>query len=193
MATQQDLRTLVDRFVSDLSVLVHQDALDAVRAALGEGPAQKRRGPGRPRKAAKRGPGRPKAAKRGPGRPRKKATKKAGRPRKPGRRSQEDVAALGETVLAHVRSNPGQRLEELGRELGMPTKELKRPIANLMEAGKLRTEGQKRGTMYFAGGREGPRRKGTKKKTAGRRKTTSKKATKRKTAKSKRKAKKAGG
>jgi hypothetical protein len=73
------------------------------------------------------------------------------------------VAALAGTVLAHVRSNPGQRLEEMGRELSMDTKELKRPIANLMEAGSLRTEGQKRGTRYYAGGGS---RKATKKKTA---------------------------
>ena len=136
------LTQLVDEFVSQLTVLIHQSALETVREALGEAPA-KRRGPGRPRKAAKRR-----------GRPRK-ATKQAATRRKAGatrgRRSAEQVAAMGKTVLAHVRSNPGQRLEEIGRALGVPTKGLKRPIANMLAAKQLRTEGQKRGTKYFAG------------------------------------------
>ena len=164
MPNQQDLRTLVDRFVTDLSVLVHQEALATVRAALGGTPAPVKRGPGRPKKAAKRGPGRP----------RKKTARKA----KPGRRAPEDVAALGETVLAHVRANPGQRLEEIGRELRMPTAVLKRPIANLMEAGSLRTEGQKRGTMYFAG--KGGKRKAGKAKAKRATKAKAKRVTRKK-------------
>ena len=135
------IRSLVDRFVADLATVIRQEALEAVRGALGDATAPARRGPVRSEKTATRAP-RKKAGRR------KKATSRKG-----GRRSPEGVAALGETVLAHVRANPGQRLEEIGRELGMPTKELKRPIPNLMEAGELRTEGQKRGTKYFAGGR----------------------------------------
>lgn len=54
---------------------------------------------------------------------------------------------MGDTVLAHVKANPGQRVEEIGRELGVATKDLTRP------------EGQKRGTKYFAGGRGGGGRK----------------------------------
>jgi hypothetical protein len=153
MPKQQDIRTLVDQFVSDISARVHQQALDTVRAALGGGAAPARRGPGRPRGSGKRGPGRPrKAGRRGPG-----------RPRKLGRRSQGDVAAVGEKVLAYVRANPGQRLEEIGRGLRTDTAGLKRPIQRLVADGKLRTEGQKRGTKYFAGGR------GRGKKKAGRR------------------------
>jgi hypothetical protein len=153
----QDIRTLIDQFVSDLSARVHQQALDTVRAALGEGAAPKRRGPGRPRKAAKRGPGRPPkaAGRRGPGRPRKAAGRI--------RRSSADLEATSAKVLAYVRSNAGQRLEEIGRGLRTPTEGLKRPIQVLVAEGKLRTEGQKRGTKYFAGGRGGPKRKAVKK------------------------------
>ena len=133
---------LVDTFVSQLSALVHEQALDMVREALGEAKAPaKRRGPGKPRKTG-----------RGPGRPRKAA--KAAAPKrtgKRGRRSADEVAAMGTTVLAHVRDNPGQRLEEIGRALGEPTKVLKRPIANMLAEGMLRTTGQKRGTKYFVG------------------------------------------
>jgi hypothetical protein len=156
----QDIRTLVDQFVSDLSARVREQALDSVRAVLGEGAAPRRRGPGRPRKAAKRGPGRPpKAARRGPGRPRK-----AGRR---ARRSSADLEATAAKVLAYVRSNAGQRLEEIGRGLRTATAGLKRPIQVLVAAGKLRTEGQKRGTRYFAGGGRGRKAKAGRK--AGRR------------------------
>jgi hypothetical protein len=146
MPKQQDIRTLVDQFVSDLSARVREQALDSVRAALGDSAAPRRRGRGRPRKAAKRGPGRPpKAARRGPGRP-----PKAGRR---ARRSSADLEATAAKVLAYVRSNAGQRLEEIGKGLRTATAGLKRPIQVLVAEGKLRTEGQKRGTRYFAGGR----------------------------------------
>jgi hypothetical protein len=183
MPKLQDLRTLVDQFVSDLSARVHEQALDTVRAALGEGAAPKRRGPGRPRKAGKRGPGRPPKARRGPGRPRKAAR---------ARRSSADLEATSAKVLAYVRSNAGQRLEEIGRGLRTATAGLKRPIQVLVADGKLRTEGQKRGTKYFAGGRKGRGKAKAAKKArkAGRRKVARK--ARRKVAKrSKRAAKKA--
>src|SRR5688572_23162600 len=171
MPKQQDIRTLVDQFVSDLSARVREQAMDSVRAALGEGAAPKRRGPGRPRGSGKRGPGRPrKAGKRGPGRPPKAVRRGPGRPRKAGRRarrSSADLEATAAKVLVYVRSNAGQRLEEIGKGLRTATAGLKRPIQVLVAEGKLRTEGQKRGTRYFAGGRGGPGRKAVKK--AGRR------------------------
>ena len=152
MPTPQSIRTLVDQFVSDLSAVVHQQALDTVRAALGGGAASKRRGPGRPGGSGKRGPGRPpkSASRRGPGRP----PKAAGRIRL----SAADLEATSAKVLAYVRANAGQRLEEIGRGLRTATAGLKRPIQVLVADGKLRTEGQKRGTKYFAGSRGGSKR-----------------------------------
>ena len=52
-------------------------------------------------------------------------------------------------VLAQVRTKQGQRLEELGRAMKMPTKGLKLPIQKLLALKKLKTKGQKRGTQYF--------------------------------------------
>jgi DNA-binding MarR family transcriptional regulator len=94
------------------------------------------------------------------------------------------VSALADQVLAHVRSNPGRRLEEIARDLGMSTNDLKQPVAKLLEASAVRREGKARGTKYYAGG--GGKRKAAKK--AGR-KATAKTAT-RKKAKAKRAAKK---
>ena len=48
--------------------------------------------------------------------------------------------------------HPGKRLQEIGRGLNVDTAGLKGPIKVLLGTGRLRTEGQKRGTMYFAGG-----------------------------------------
>ena len=69
------------------------------------------------------------------------------------RRSSADVEAVAAKILAYVKAKPGQRLEEIGRGLGVETAGLKRPVQVLFGTGQLRTEGQKRGTRYFAGGK----------------------------------------
>lgn len=66
------------------------------------------------------------------------------------RRSPEQVEAVGAKVLAYIKKHPGSRLEEIGRGMGVETGGLKLPILSLRDQGQLRTEGQKRGTMYFA-------------------------------------------
>lgn len=136
------IRSEIDRFLVSISALVRQAAVEAVREALGADgemrAASARRGPGRPRKAAAATPAAPKGRKRG-------------------RRSSADVEVVAAQVLAYVNANPGQRLEEIGRGMGTATAGLKRPIQGLLAAGELRTEGQKRGTKYFAG--SGPKSK----------------------------------
>jgi len=132
------IRTQIDQFLSSISLLVRQAAVEAVKVALGGTDGKVagavRRGPGRPRKVAA-APAAPKAAK----------------PGKRGRRSAADVEAVGSQVLGYVQSNPGHRLEEIGRGLKVDTAGLKGPIKVLLGTGRLRTEGQKRGTKYFAG------------------------------------------
>ena len=66
------------------------------------------------------------------------------------RRSPEDLAKLQATILAAVRSKQGQRLEEIGRAMKADTGVLKRPVAMLVAAKKLKVKGQKRGTRYFS-------------------------------------------
>jgi len=151
----------VQEFVNDLTELIRESAFEAVREAI-EGASS---GAATPRR---------RAASAGRGGVRKATKKKAGRRRKKGgrrvRRSEEEIAALGSTFLDYVRANPGQRLEEIGAGLSMDTADLKRPVTNLIEAGKLRTEGQKRGTKYFAGrggaAKAAPRRKASRKKVS---------------------------
>lgn len=159
---ESELRSRVDAFVADLSEIIHQAALDSVREVL-EDAAPARRGPGRPRKTA----GAPRKAT--TRKAAKKASKRGGRVR----RSSEDLEQLSGAFLAYVKSNPGQRLEEIGAGMGIATKELKRPVQLLLEAGSIRTEGQRRGTKYFA-------RSGKAKAAPSRKRKTAKKAGKRK-------------
>jgi hypothetical protein len=125
----QQVRTRIDSFVQELSALVRQAAIESVRTALGAGPAPAR-GPGRPRGTSNSAP-------------------TASVKRKGGKRTPEDVAKAAELVLGYVKTNAGQRLEQMARGLKMSTKDLKLPVAKLMEAKKLSTKGQKRGTRYF--------------------------------------------
>src|SRR5258707_14466791 len=139
--TDTAIRTRIDSFLTELGTLVRQSALEAVQEALGGG-APRRRGPGRPKGSGRRGPGRPPKAGR----------RRVGRPARGGkrvRRSTEDLAKIGARVMAQVRSKQGQRLEEIGRALKTDTAVLKKPVADLLKAKKLRTKGAKRGTKYF--------------------------------------------
>ena len=128
----QEIQSRIESFLAELSALVKRSAVEAVQLALATDGTVRRRGPGRPRGSGRRGPGRP---------------PKAGGKR--AKRSSEDVEAMAARVLAQVRSKQGQRLEELGRAMKLPTKGLKLPIQKLLAAKKLKTKGRKRGTQYF--------------------------------------------
>ncbi|MCY3001219.1 MAG: DNA-binding protein [Planctomycetota bacterium] len=136
----QQIRERISTFLEQLSTLVRQSALEAVREALSGGavPAPARRGPGRPPKAA---------AAAAPAAAAPKAARKTG---KRGKRSSEDVTELAAQVYDYISKNAGQSIEEIGRGMGKPTKVLKLPIKKLIEAKKLKTTGQRRGTRYNA-------------------------------------------
>ncbi len=140
------LRAQIGEFLVRVDSLVRRAALAAVQDAMAEGaPAPTRRG--RRRRGARK-TRRASSA--------RKATRaqKSARPARSRRvrRSPADLDKLASTILAYVRSHPGSRLEEIGRGLKRPTSVLKRPAARLLADGQVRTEGQKRGTRYFAGG-----------------------------------------
>lgn len=64
------------------------------------------------------------------------------------KRTGEELEALTKSVLAYVKKNPGQRVEQIAAGLGTTTKELALPIIKLGKA--LKTQGQRRGTKYSA-------------------------------------------
>jgi hypothetical protein len=128
----RDLRARIDAFVNELTATVKASALESVNQALGNGGAPARRGPGRPRKNVN------------------DAAAPATRRGRRGKRSSEDVQGMADQVLAHIKANEGQRLEEISAGLGIPSKELKLPVQKLFAAKAIKTKGQKRGTKYFA-------------------------------------------
>jgi hypothetical protein len=71
------------------------------------------------------------------------------RGRRGGKRTAAEIAQMADAFLAHVTANPGQRMEHIAKELGLPTPELTLPVRKLLADGKLRVEGQKRATQYY--------------------------------------------
>ena len=137
-----ELRSKIDAFLDEISSLVKQTALDSVHAALGNGVTAVRRGPGRPRVTMTSAPA-------GAG----------------GKRTSEQVVATAERIAAYVKSNPGARLEQIASGLGTSSKELKLPVIKLLSAKTLTKKGQKRGTMYFAGGGKTARKRSAKRRS----------------------------
>lgn len=124
------LRDAVEAFVVQLRDIFQRTALEKVQSALsGEGSA--------PRRAGRRGGASSAPVSRG--------TRKKG-----AKRSPEELDALVKSLLAYVKKNPGERIEQIGAGLGLPTKELALPAKKLIGDKQLRTKGQKRATTYFA-------------------------------------------
>jgi hypothetical protein len=128
-ALNQELQTLVADFSERLTLTVRRAVLEQVVAAMG-GNGVATRGPGR------RGPGRPRGS-----------TNAATRG---GKRSAEQVDAMGEKLLAHVKSNPGQRADQIATTLRSDVKTIRLPMQRLLAMKKVKTKGQRRGTTYFA-------------------------------------------
>lgn len=143
---ETEIRTHVDSFVSQLSALVRKSALEAVADALREG--QPAAAAAAPRKAGRvKAAPQPVEAKKAPGRPARaaKPTRKKGE-----KRSKEELAAMTQKVLEHIRANSGQGVEQIAKDLGTTTKELTLPIRKLLVEKKITSKGEKRATKYFS-------------------------------------------
>jgi len=66
-----------------------------------------------------------------------------------GRRS--GVSVEPDAVLAFVQKNPGQRGEHIAAGLGTDSKAIRPAMKQLIEAGQVRTKGERRGMQYWAG------------------------------------------
>ena len=146
------LRPTIDAFVAELTELINQAAIETLQDALGGVAKPARREPGRPRKV---GTSRKKTTKR---RSTKKTGKKAKRAaKKTGtrvRRSVDDINRTADKVLAFVKANPGKGAAAISKGTRTSPKDLKRPVIMLLDAKKVRTKGQKRGTTYWIGKRK---------------------------------------
>ena len=136
---ENQIKNRVDAFVNDLSDLIRQSALEAVGEALKKGGAVSApaapvaRRPGRPAKAAGTSASAAAAAKR-----------RAGEKRSP-----VLLAQVTDQVGNHIKSNPGQGVEQIAKALSTTTKELTLPIRKLLGDKKITSKGQKRATRYF--------------------------------------------
>jgi hypothetical protein len=69
------------------------------------------------------------------------------------RRSASDIKAVVEKIVGLLGRHPkGLRAEEIRSQLGLRSKELPRPIAEALAAKRIRKQGEKRATTYFARG-----------------------------------------
>ena len=71
------------------------------------------------------------------------------------RRSPEEIARTSRALLDAIQASPGLRVEQLGRTLGAPTKDLSLPLQRLLARKVIRTEGERRATRYFAAVKRG--------------------------------------
>ena len=76
-------------------------------------------------------------------------TRRPTRLRKGAKRGRGDIERLKTRFLYHVTANPGLRIEQINREIGTRTAELRLPLAKLIEAKEIKTKGHKRSTTYF--------------------------------------------
>jgi hypothetical protein len=155
---ENHIKARVEAFVNDLSDLIRQSALEAVGEALKKGgapapaaPAARR--PGRPAKVVEAPVVAKPAAK--VGRPAKAASTSAAsaaaaaKRRAGEKRSPVLLAQVTDQVGNHIKSNPGQGVEQIAKALSTTTKELTLPIRKLLGDKKITSKGQKRATRYF--------------------------------------------
>lgn len=103
------------------------------------------------------------------------AVRRRGRGGRLGRRTPNEISRVIESIVELLQKNGGGlRAEQIRSALGVEAKELPRPLADALSAGRLTKTGQKRATTYFAagggsaasrgaaGGAGGPKRRGRK-------------------------------
>jgi len=126
--TDAAIRDAVESFVEQLRELIQQAALESVEVALSGGaPARRGAKPGRSAVAVL-----------------------AKDHQKGAKRTSEELEALVKKLHSYVAKNSGQRIEQIGKALGVATKELMLPVKKLVGEKKISTKGQKRATTYFA-------------------------------------------
>ena len=147
----KQIRDRINSFVYELTELVRRSALDTISDAL------------RGNAAASGGKLGGQRAGRG------KSGAALGRSRG-GKRSADEIEAMATNVVAHLKANPGQGVEQISQALGVPSRDLTLPIRKLVGSAKLNTQGHKRATKYFvAGEASSPRSARGKKKKASKR------------------------
>jgi hypothetical protein len=126
MDLQNQVNERVSTFVSEITELARQAAYDMLASALDQ-----EDGGGRGRMFLTRG---------GTLSSRRKGAK----------RTSDELSTMADAFMAYITEHPGQRMENIAKELGYSTQELTLPVKKLVSTGKIRVEGQKRATSYYA-------------------------------------------
>jgi hypothetical protein len=122
---QTEMNRVVGEFVAAITELAKRAAIDTLESALGGG--------------GKRGSISLSLGRGGGGR------------RRGAKRTSSDLDQLGEDFHSFVSKHPGMRIEQINKQLSTTTKDLALPIRKMIADGSLKTKGEKRSTMYFAG------------------------------------------
>jgi hypothetical protein len=130
---EAEIRARLEQFASELTTLIQESAMSRVADAF-SGSTPVRRG----RRTAAAAP-----------------AQRVTRGRKGQKRDPQLLEALTEKLGAFIAQNPGLRIEQIGKTLGVATKELALPVKKLIAAKRISTKGQKRATTYFSGGGRG--------------------------------------
>src|ERR1043166_8967587 len=104
------IQAILDNALAEVRAALLEEASQAVREALGGSEAGNGR---RTLSGEKTGNGRRKAG------PKPKAARAKGAKRTP-----EELEQLTKTLLSAIKKGPGRRIEEIGKDLGVATKEL---------------------------------------------------------------------
>jgi hypothetical protein len=59
------------------------------------------------------------------------------------------MARIVDLLLVQITAHPGQAIEQIAQALGMPVRQLSRPVAKLLAARRIRKTVIKRYTKYF--------------------------------------------
>lgn len=156
-STNDQIRARVDEFVDGLRDLIQQAALEAVQVALGADSAPAARAPRAKQASA----------------PRAVASVSRKKGGKRIRRNREALDQMGDLLVSHVTANPGTGMSDLVAATGVAAPVVRGPLNELLAAGRLRKEGDRRGTKYFAGSGKPAAKRSSRKKKA--RKATTKK------------------
>jgi hypothetical protein len=119
----------VQAALDELVAAIQESTISSFQAMLSGGPASA--------KSAQRAP----AA---------RAVRTAAKSRAKGaKRSPEEIEAQTKLLLATIKKNPGLRIEEISKMIGVSTKELALPVIKLFDAKAISSKGNRRATRYF--------------------------------------------
>ena len=121
-----EIRARLESLVSELTALIHTDALERLGSALEGEPTS--------------------------GTVRARTTVATSSRRKGAKRAPKELNALVEQLGAFVVKRPGLRIEQIGKALGIATRELVLPVKKLLRAKRISTKGQRRATTYYPAG-----------------------------------------